>query len=249
VALAESGHRTLVIDCDAQANATWTLLGGRFAEPPTLAGVLMRQAAAEDAIRPTPVPNLDVLPADAALSGVNVALVQELARDTRLRSAMAPVVARWDFCILDTAPTFTTILANALVYAAEVIVPVDPGIFAVLGLVQLQETIAEVREAYGNSDLRLAGLLLTKTARTNLVRDVETELRGRFGDLVFQAMIPASTKIEEAHSRGQTVMQYAPRSPGALAYAALCEEILSHGRTQDRGRSATVRGARADDAA
>lgn len=249
VGLAQRGHKTLVIDCDAQANATWTLLGGRFAEPPTLAGVLMRQAAAEDAIRPTPVEDLDLLPADAALSGVNVALVQELARDTRLRSAMAPVAERWDFCILDTAPTFTTILANALVYASEVIVPVDPGIYAVLGLVQLQETIAEVREAYGNRDLRLSGLLLTKAVRTNVVRDVEAELRGRFGDLVFQAVVPASTKIEEAHTRGQTVMQYAPRSPGALAYAALVEEILHHGRAKDRGRNAPVRRAGAGDAA
>ena len=79
--------------------------------------------------------------------------------------------------ILDTAPTITTLLANALVYASEVIVPVDPGVYAMLGLVQLQVTIEEVREAYGNQALHLAGLVLTKMSRNNVSKDVETELR------------------------------------------------------------------------
>jgi chromosome partitioning protein len=88
VGLARRGHRTLLIDADQQANASWTLLGGQGAGPPTLAAVLMRQAGVGDAIRPTPTPGLDLLPADATLGGVNVALAQELGRDTRLRSAL-----------------------------------------------------------------------------------------------------------------------------------------------------------------
>src|SRR3954451_10497460 len=143
VGLASRGERVLLVDCDGQSNATWTVTGGQPVDPPTLSSVLMRRVAAEDAIRPTPIPDLDLLPADPSLSGVNVALVQELGRDTRLRSAMAPLEGRWDFVVLDTAPSVTTILANALVYAEEVIVPVDVGIYGVLGLVQLQETIEE----------------------------------------------------------------------------------------------------------
>jgi len=242
VGLVRRGHRTLLIDCDAQANATWTVLGGQGAEPPTLASVLLRNVDADDAIRPTITPGLDLLPADTSLSGVNVALVQELGRDTRLRSAMAILEGRWEFVILDTAPTFTTVLANALVYASEVIVPVDPGVYAMLGLVALQETIAEVREVYGNHALRLSGLLLTRVQRNNVCRDVEAELRARFGPLVFGPTVPLSAKIEEAATRGMTVLTHAPKSPGALAYTQLVEEI-AHGRAKERRGSKTVRGA------
>ena len=250
VGLARRGMRTLVIDCDAQANATWTLAGGAAVGGPTLADVLTRHAAADEAIRPTSTPNLDLLPGEGGLSGVNVALVQELGRDSRLRSAMSPLADRWDFVVLDTAPTVTTILANALVYAGEVIVPVDCGMYAMLGLVQLQQTIQEVREAYGNHALHLAGLPLTKVSRNNVCRDVEAGLRRRFGDLVFPATIPLSSKVEEAHTRAQTVMQFAPKSPGAVAYDQFVTEVLKHGvGSQGRGGAADGRGAGADVAA
>ena len=170
------------------------MLGGRGADRPTLADVLTRRADAEDAIRETTTPGLDLLPAAPSLSGVNVALVQEVGRDTRLRSALGPLDGRWDFVILDTSPTVTTVLANVLVYASEVLVPVDPGIFAMLGLVELERLIAEVRDAYGNQDLRLAGLLLAKVSRSNVARDVEAELRNRFGSLVYEVTIPISAK-------------------------------------------------------
>jgi len=249
VGLARRGRRVLLVDCDAQANATWTVMGGQPAEPPTLATVLTRHAAAKEAIRPTATPNLDLLPADPSLSGVNVALVQELGRDTRLRSALAPLDGGWDFVILDTAPTITTLLANALVYASEVIVPVDPGVYAMLGLVQLQVTIEEVREAYGHQALHLAGLVLTKMSRNNVSKDVETELRSRFGEKVYRTTIPLSAKIEEAHTRGQTVLEYAPKSSGAVAYGGLVDEVLSHGRAKNGRRASAVGGAGTVDAA
>lgn len=244
VALARRGKRILLVDCDAQANATWTITAGRLVEPPTLAAVLMRQVAAEDAIWPTSIPGLELLPADASLNSVNVTLAQELGRDARLRSAMAPLDERWDFVILDTAPSVTTILANALVYGSEVIVPVDPGVYAMLGLVQIQRTIEEVREAYGNPSLHLAGLVLTKVSRNNVSRDVEAELRSRFGDRVFRAVVPLSARVEEAHTRGQTVMEHAPKSAAAVAYGELAGEVLSYGGTEDGGGGASVGRAR-----
>lgn len=248
VGLARRGHRTLLVDCDQQANASWTLLGGQGAEPPTLAAVLTRQASAAEAIRPTPTPHLDLLPADEALGGVNVLLAQELGRDTRLRSTLHGIEGRYEFILLDTGPQFTTVLANVLVYAVEVIVPLDPGVYAVLGLVQLQETLAEVREAYGNHALHLAGLVMTKVTRSNVCRDVEAELRGRFGDLVHKAVVPLSAKVEEAHSRGQTVLDYDPKSAPALAYSQLIEEMI-HGRAKDRRGVETVQRPGAIDAA
>jgi chromosome partitioning protein len=121
-----------------------------------------------------------------------------------------------------------------------VIAPVDAGVYAMLGLVQLEEAITEVREAYGNDDLRLAGLLLTKVSRNNVARDVEAELRARFDKLVYKAVVPLSARIEEAHSRGTTVLTHAPKSAGALAYDQFVEEVINGGRTQKRSRSKTV---------
>lgn len=248
VGLARRGHRTLCVDCDPSGNASWTLLGGRGADGPTLAEVLTRRASADEAIRPTTTTRLDVLPADASLGGVNVALAQELGRDTRLRACLDGLDDRYAFVILDTGPTTTTLLVNALTFAEEVVVPLDPGIYAVIGLTEMERVVAEIREAY-NPALRLAGLLLTKVARTKVAADVEAELRTRYGPLVFRSTIPAAVTVEAAHSRGLTVVEHSPKSPPALAYAQLVEEIASHGREENRSGFKAVRRPRKGDAA
>jgi chromosome partitioning protein len=237
VGLARQGRRVLIVDTDPSANASWTVTGGQGADPPTLASVLTRHASADEAIRPTPTAGLDLLPSDSELGGVNVALAQELGRDTRLRSALAGVADRYDFLIVDTGPSLTTLLVNALVVVQEVIVPLDAGVYAVLGLVELERVIAEVREAY-NPALRLAGLVLTKVQRSNVSRDVERELRARYGALVHTATVPMSSKVEEAHSRGLTVLDHAPKSAPALAYLALVSEVIGDGKAERRGGKA-----------
>jgi chromosome partitioning protein len=233
VGLARRGKRTVLVDTDPSGNASWTVTGGQGGDPPTLAAVLTRHASAAEAIRPTPTKGLDLLPADSDLGGVNVALAQELGRDTRLRSALAAVEDRYDYLVADTGPSLTTLLVNALVAAEEVFVPVDMGVYAVLGLVELERVIGEVREAY-NPGLRLAGLVLTKAQRSNVSRDVERELRDRYGPLVFRATVPFSAKVEESHSRGLTVLDHAPKSAPALAYLSLVEEVISNGREAKR---------------
>jgi chromosome partitioning protein len=237
VGLAKRGLRTLLVDADQQANSTWSILGGQGSDPPTLSAVLTREAPAAAVIRETTTPGLDLLPADGSLGGVNVALAQELGRDTRLRSALAPIDGQYDYVIFDTGPQMTTVLANALVCATEVVTPLDPSVHAMLGLVALEDIIADVREAYSNSALHMGGLLLTKMSRNNVCREVETELRSRFGKLVFKTTVPSSTKIEEANARGMCLLDYAPKSPGALAYFELVEEIVSHGQEKKRHRS------------
>jgi chromosome partitioning protein len=235
VGLAKRGLRTLLVDADQQANSTWSIMGGQGSDPPTLSAVLTREAMAADVIRQTTTPGLDLLPADGSLGGVNVALAQELGRDTRLRSALAPIDGRYDYIVYDSGPQMTTVLANVLVCATEVVTPLDPSVHAMLGLVALEAIIAEVREAYSNEALHLGGLLLTKMiARNNVCREVETELRSRYGKLVFKTTVPSSTKIEEANARGMCLLDYAPKSPGALAYFELVEEIVSHGEAKKR---------------
>jgi chromosome partitioning protein len=235
VCAARRGRKVLFVDADAQSNASWILLGGHKAEPPTLAQVLLGEVEAEDAIRGTATVGIDLLPADPAVNLANVALVQRhTGRDTRLRKAMAAFDGAYDLVVLDTAPTLTTVLINVLAYASEVIVPVDLGAFAVLGLMELEETVAEVADAL-NPGLRVVGLVLTRASRNNVCRELEAELRERYGSRVYGPTIPLSAKVEEACTRGTTVITHAPRSAGAVAYERLADEVLADGRAEERG--------------
>ena len=215
VGLAKLGHRVLLVDADPQANATMVLLEGRPAEAPTLAHVLIDQTDAADAIRPTRTEGLDVLPSDTLLADANVALASELGRERRLKLALEGLDAGYDFVVIDTSPQRTLINVNVLNYVGEVLCPVDPGIFALSGLGTLREAVAEVARHLDNRALRLGGLVLTRTQRDNITRDVEAQLRGTFGELVFRTTIPSTTKIGEAHARFLSVLDYAPRSSGA----------------------------------
>ena len=141
-----------------------------------------------------------------------MALAQELGRDTRLRAALAAVEDRYGFVIVDTGPSLTTLLVNALVAAEEVIIPIDAGVYAVLGLVELERVLGEIHEAY-NPGLRLAGIVLTKVQRNTVSRDVERELRERYGRSCYTATVPLSVKVEESHSRGLTSWTMPRRAP------------------------------------
>jgi chromosome partitioning protein len=230
VGLAKLGHRVLLVDADPQANATMVLLEGRPAEAPTLAHVLIDRTDAADAIRPTRTEGLDVLPSDTPLADANVALASEPGRERRLKRALAGLDAGYDFVVIDTSPQRTLINVNVLNYVGEVLCPVDPGIFALSGLGTLREAVAEVARHLDNRALRLGGLVLTRTQRDNITRDVAAQLRGTFGGLVFRTTIPGTTKIGEAHARFLSVLDYAPRSSGAQAYKALVSEIIGHGQ-------------------
>lgn len=229
VALARLGKKVLVLDCDPQANATLVFLHGRVPDPPTLFHVLDNRAGAGEAIRKTGTRRLDLMPASELLADANVSLATATGRERRLRLAMQGVDEAYDFVIVDTSPQRTLINVNVLNYVASVFCPVDPGIFSLAGLGKLQNAIAEVVTYLDNRELRLAGLVLTRVARDNLSRDVAEQVRGAFGPLVLETMIPANTKIGEAHARYLSVLDYAPRSPGAEAYMALTREILAHG--------------------
>jgi chromosome partitioning protein len=233
VGLAKLGHRTLLVDLDPQGNASMVMMEGRRVDPPTISELLLGQADAADAIRKTGVPNLDIIPADATLADANLTLAGELGRERRLRVSLETVEDDYRFVILDTPPTRSLLTINAMTYAHEVLVPVDPGLFSLAGLGQISRAVDEVRRYLDNRAVRIAGILLTRTAANNVSRDVEKQVRDAFGPLVFATTIPSSTKIEEAHSRYMSVLDHAPRSPGAKAYSALVGEIIDGIRAKD----------------
>ena len=237
VGMARRGLRVLLVDADSQGNATLTMLDGNPAVPPTLGEVLLGQAGPSEAIRPTRIGRLDLLPSDHRLADAALMLADQIGREHRFRRALDRVGPDYDIAIVDCAPALSLVSVNILAGVAELIVPVDAGIYAVSGLAQLQQAVADVREYLGNRDLRIAGLLLTRAHNNRATRDIAGQLRAAFGPAVYRAAIPHSVKVEEAHARNLTVGEFAPGSAPARAYEELLSEVLGHGIEQRQGDS------------
>lgn len=226
------GKRVLLVDVDHQANITAVLTGG---ETPvvTLTDVLLDGVPVQEAIRRTAYENLDLLPADASLSDVNVAMGDSsgplgVGRESRLKGILGTIDAAYDFVVVDTSPQRTLLNVNVLNYVDEVFVPIDPGYFSIMGVKNLEGLLEQVRRYMGHQKLHIGGVLLTKMQHTNVAREVESQVREYFGPLVLKTTIPLNVKVEEAHSRGLSVGDYAPESPGAQAYLSVTEEILAY---------------------
>jgi chromosome partitioning protein len=230
--LAGKGRRVLVVDTDPQGNASYVLLRGEKARRPALYEVLMGEAEAADAIVPTHLAGVDLLPGEASLADATAALTNEIGRERRLRMALEGVAGDYDVAVVDSAPTRSILTVNVLNAVDQVVVPFAPGLFGALGLGQLQADVAQVRRFLDNKRLRIGGIVLTMVDKNNVHRDLEDQLRGMYGDLVFRAKIPRSIKIEESHGRFEPIITYAPKSAGALAYAALTEELMDHAQRQ-----------------
>jgi chromosome partitioning protein len=225
--------RVLMLDGDPQANSTMVMLDGEPVKGPTVASLLLGEAQGSEAIVPTRVPGLDIIPADSALADAAVELGDQLGRESRLRRAMRPVEG-YDLVLIDAAPELNLVTVNILNYAPELLVPVDPGLFSIAGLARLEDTVREVRTHLENPDVRIIGLVLTRTHANRATKDLEAQLREAYGPLVHRTLIPHSVRVEEAHARHRTVLEFAPRSTPALAYDQLATEILGHVKAATR---------------
>lgn len=246
--LARSGATVLVLDLDPQGNASHVLLGGAPTRPPTIAEVLLGDATAESAIVPTGWKGVSVIPSDATLADATATLTNEVGRERRLRIAMERVGGRFDYVLVDTSPTRSIVSTNVLNYVQEIVVPVTPGVFAMLGLPQLQSDVETVARYLENDAVRITGIVLTQVEKNNLHADCEKQLRDAFGPLVMATTIPSSVKVGEAHARCVSVMDYAPKSPASIAYVKLTEEI-ANGHGKKDGSATNRRNSRAHDSA
>lgn len=230
--------RVLLIDSDPQANASMTMLDGNPVDGPTLGHVLMDQAKAHEAIRPTRAEGVDIIPADAKLADAALMLGDQLGRERRLRTAMLAVEDDYDLVIVDAAPQLSLVTINVLNYVVELLVPVDAGLYSVAGLGRLQETVDQVQKYLDNRRLRISGLVMTRAHPNRATRDIEAQLRQAFGPLVCKAVIPHSVRVEEAHARHRTILEFAPRSSPGLAYDRLTTEVLGNGESAGYSESA-----------
>jgi len=226
--LAYYGQRVLLVDIDPQANATSCLGVDKHTVKSGTYDVLIGGSAAAAQILHNPRLKLSLLPASPALAGAEVELVSELAREGFLKKALAPVVDRYDYILVDCPPSLGLLTLNGLVAARDgVIIPVQCEYLPLEGLSQLTQTLDRVRNVIF-PDLRVRGVVLTMfDGRTKLSNDVVNEVRRHFPNLVFAAIIPRSVRLAEAPSYGQPISVYAPNSSGAEAYAALARQVLA----------------------
>ncbi len=224
--VAALGRPCLLVDCDAQGNAT-SGLGLDRAAPAGARYPVLRGAFPHVAIvQPTPQPALKVAPAGPNLNGIEMELLGADDRALRLRTALEPLRHGFDFIFLDCPPSLGILTANALTAADAALVPVQCEYFALEGLGQLLETVELVR-ADLNPGLELEGAVLTMyDGRTRLAQSVIKEVRSHFRERVFRTVIPRNVRLSEAPSFGKPVILYDPHSPGALAYTALAREFV-----------------------
>jgi chromosome partitioning protein len=223
--IAEGGYDTLLVDIDAQANATVALGAPKDGEP-SVYDLLAGRCDLEAIIRDTAIERLKLAPAHPDLAAANVELPREPGSEMRLRDALAPARARFEYVLLDCPPSLGPLTVSALVAADRVIVPVQTEYFALEGLAGLLDTLALIQREL-NPRLTVAGMLLTMhDGRTRLARDVEREVREHFPDLVFDTVIPRNVRVSEAPSFGRPVTHHDPHCAGAEAYFELAKEVV-----------------------
>jgi chromosome partitioning protein len=225
-ALALLGREVLVIDSDPQGNTTTGLGVEKSTIQFSTYDVLMRRVPMSDALRPTEIPKLHLVPATINLAGAEIELVSELSRETRLREALGAIAGRFDYVLIDSPPSLGLLTVNAMVAASEAIIPVQAEFYALEGLSQLTHVINRVREAL-NPSLHVSGVLVTMfDGRTRLAVEVLEELGRYFPQQMFKTQIPRNVRLSEAPSYGKPVVLFDPKSRGAQAYMALARELL-----------------------
>jgi chromosome partitioning protein len=216
----------LLVDCDPQANSTGGL--GFIRDPDRLSTyhLLLAEATANQAVIPTELEGLSIIPSHKNLIGANIELVGVEEREFRLRTALQCVRDQYDFIVLDCPPALDLLTLNALVAADSVLVPMQAEYFALEGVSELLDTIERLRLSF-NPELHIEGVVLTMyDDRTNLAQQVTQELKRHFGDRLLETIIPRNIRLAEAPSYGKPALLYDVRSRGAESYIKLAKEIM-----------------------
>jgi chromosome partitioning protein len=225
-ALAKVGQRALLIDLDPQGNATMGSGIDKRALTLSVYDVLLELASVAEARRRSEVGGYDVLGANRELAGAEIELVGLERRDQRLRGALSAVAADYDIVVIDCPPSLSLLTLNGLCSAHGVVVPMQCEYFALEGLTDLVNTIRQVH-ANLNPELQIIGLLRVMfDPRITLQQQVSEQLKGHFGDKVFDAVIPRNVRLAEAPSYGQPGVVFDPSAKGALAYLEFAREMV-----------------------
>ena len=225
--LAVAEKRTLLIDLDPQGNGSISigLAKEKFAGK-NIYHALIGQISLKEAIYESELPFFDICPSDNNLSGAEIELVSLFARESKLKNAFKAVEKNYDYIIIDCPPSLGLLTVNALNAANAYIVPMQTEFLAMEGLAQLLNTVKLIRSSL-NPELELDGILLTMyDSRSGLHKQVATEIKNHFGDVVFNTIIPRNVKLAECPSFGKPIILYDIESKGSEAYLALAKELI-----------------------
>ncbi len=236
-ALAAIGEKVLLVDLDPQGNASTGLGVSQNDRSITSFDVLLGECGLSDAVRAAAVPGFDLLPASMDLLGIEVELADNPRRMHRLADALAALPdlqasggGHYQYVLIDCPPSLNMLTLNAMVAAQSVLVPLQCEFFALEGLSQLTQTIEQVRHSL-NPALDIQGIVLTMyDLRNNLSGQVEADVRGHFGALVYQSVIPRNVRVSEAPSFGKPALLYDHKCSGSLAYMKLASELIQRER-------------------
>ncbi|MGX7395414.1 ParA family protein [Carnobacterium mobile] len=227
--LAYSGKKILLVDIDAQGNAT-SGLGVRKADvEKDIYDILVNDTPIEEVVLPSSRENLWVVPATIQLAGAEIELTNQMAREIRLKQALEKVSDDYDYILIDCPPSLGHLTINAFTASNTILIPVQCEYYALEGLSQLLNTVRLVQKHF-NPDLKIEGVLLTMLdARTNLGYEVVDEVKKYFREKVYKSIIPRNIRLSEAPSHGLSIIDYDPRSRGAEVYLELAKEVMAHG--------------------
>ncbi len=229
-AMAATHKKVLIIDLDPQGNASTGLGIERSARQLTTYDLLLGETGLLDAIKPTIVPGLSIVPSSVDLSGAELELIDLAEREYRLAKAIRNAGQGYDYVLIDCPPALGLLTLNALCAADAVLVPLQCEYYALEGLSHLVRTIERVKRAF-NSDLEIQGVVLTMYDRRNNLSDmVAADVREHFGDKVYRTVIPRNVRVSEAPSHGKPVLVYDWRCAGSQAYIHLASEMLRRER-------------------
>jgi len=225
-AFAQRGKRTLLVDTDPQANCSISFLNPDDIQE-SIYDVLSDHRMPLDAlVRPTSAPNLSLVPSRISLAKLEQVLVGQFDAPFRLKDALATIRANFDYIVIDTPPALGILTVNALVAATHLLVPIQAAYFALEGTDDLLETLERVR-ARPNPDLQLLGVVITMyDPRTNIAKDSFNHIKQVFGDKLLRTQISRSVRLEESPAYKESILTFAPKSPGAQEYLKLSREVL-----------------------
>jgi len=224
--LAVSEKRTLLVDCDPQANATSGMGIDKSTVDRTLYHGMLGQVGPQNLIMDSEIASLKIIPANVELIGFEVEMMSSPERDVSLKNLLADLDGAFEYIILDCPPSLSLLTVNALTAADSLLIPLQCEFYALEGLGQLLRTVERIRQAL-NPGLKIAGILLTMfDRRTNLSYQVAAEAENYFQDLVFKTLVPRNIRLSEAPSFGKPILLYDATSTGARSYIELAREIM-----------------------
>jgi len=225
--LAYMGQKVLLVDMDAQGNATSGMGIRKPDVEQDIYDVLVNEVPIADAILPSSRENLDIVPATLQLAGAEIELTSMMARESRLKTALSELHANYDFILIDCPPSLGHLTINAFTASDAILIPVQCEYYALEGMSKLLNTVRLVQKHF-NPSLEIEGVLLTMfDARTNLGAEVVEEVRRYFQEKVYDTVIPRNVRLSEAPSHGLSIVDYDIRSKGAEVYQALAKEVLA----------------------